>query len=177
MTATVRFRGIQPATTGPGGTDPINDLYLTHSVILAATLIRSAANTIEITQRLSDIKPLSLPDSLSLAQAADCQKIHHHEAASTLIFTTGNTVAGGQHGQPQAARVEEVFYVDGTILASNSVILQATPDRGNETVLVNGNQQTRGASEDYVIVGSTIVFHPTWVFELDDKITVKYLVT
>lgn len=171
MTATVRFHGLQPGTAGPDN-DPINYLNLDHSVTKTAVLLRSAANTVAIAQRLSDIKPLNALNTLSLIQDASDQKILSHESTSTLVLATGATAAGGQQ---LYARIEEVFYVDGTILASNSVSLQGSPIEGTEIVLVNGNQQTRGSTEDYVVVGLMIVFPPTWVLELDDKITVKYL--
>lgn len=172
MTATVRFRGIQPGTAGPD-IDPISYLDFSHEASRVAILVRSANSTLLLTHRLSDIISLDPTNTLGLAQAAACQKVHNHEAASTLAMVTEAIAAGGQQ---LYARIEEVFYVDAPIKAANSVtVQQGPPIEGSEIVLVNGNQQTRGVTEDYTITGSTIVFNASWVLELDDKITIKYL--
>jgi len=172
MMATVRFRGIQPATAGPD-IDPLSYLDLEHNVSRVAFLMRSANSTLALDHRLSDIISLDAQNTLGLSDAALSQKILSHESTSTLNFTTDSTAAGGQQ---LFARVEEIFYADAGIISSKSVTLEhGPPIEGSEIVLVNGNQHTRGSTEDYIIVGSTIVFHASWIFELDDKITVKYL--
>lgn len=172
MMATVRFRGLRPGSAGPDP-DPISYLDIQQQASYLGIFGQLATTSIDATQQLSDIISQEPTSTLGPIQTAWYQKVLNHESTSALIFTTEATCAGGQQ---LYSRIEEVFYVDAAILLSGSVTLQQGPPiEGSETVLVNGNEQTRGITEDYTIVDSTIVFNPGWVLELDDKITVKYL--